>query len=96
MLISTLGLLFLLGSGYLLWRWRPPAIITIYAVGIAVLAIVSSDVGPRPRFVLTAFPFLVAFARPLKGMWFSLVVAMSAVLLTGMASLLVLTTKITP
>ena len=95
-LISTLGLVFLVVTGFMLWRWRPPTIITIYAVGIALLAIMSSDVGPRPRFVLTAFPFLVAFARPLKGIWLSLVVGLSAVLLAGMTSVLVMTTKITP
>ena len=95
-LISTLGLIFLAATAVLLWRWRPPAVITIYAVGIALLAVMSSDVGPRPRFVLTAFPFLVAFARPLRGIWLSLVVGMSAVLLAGMTSVLVLTTKITP
>jgi hypothetical protein len=95
-LISTLGLVFLGAAGFMLWRWRPPAIITIYAVGIALMAVMSSDVGPRPRFVLTAFPFLIAFARPLKGVWLSVAVGMSAILLAGMASVLVLTTRITP
>lgn len=94
--ISTLGLIFLAAAAIPLWRWRPPAVMTIYAVGIALLAVISSDVGPRPRFVLTAFPFLVAVARPLKGMWLSLAVGLSAVLLAGMTSVLVLTTKVTP
>jgi hypothetical protein len=95
-LISTLGLVFLAVAGVLLWRWRPPAIVTIYAVGIAALAVASSSVGARPRFVLTAFPFVVAVARPLKGIWLTATVAASALVLAGLTSVLILTTRITP
>ena len=78
MIIQVLGLAFTLVAVYLLWRWRPPALVTIYTVGILVLCLGSWTLGARPRFVLTAFPLIVAVARAARGRWFAAVLTSSA------------------
>jgi hypothetical protein len=65
--LAAIGLV-VLGIGVvLLLRWRPPAIITAYTLGMVALAVGSATIGGRPRFVLVAFPLFYAFARVLRG-----------------------------
>src|SRR5206468_703491 len=71
-LVTTLGLVFTVVAFVLLVRWRPPAVLTVYAAAVMLMAVVSSDVGARPRFVMTAFPLLIAVARPLRDLWWSI------------------------
>ncbi|MGH8930944.1 MAG: mannosyltransferase family protein [Egibacteraceae bacterium] len=78
MTLQVLGLVFVLIALYFLWRWRPPAVIVIYTVGVLGLCLGSWTLGARPRFVLTAFPLIVAVARAARGRWFAPVLGVSA------------------
>ncbi|MGH8903265.1 MAG: mannosyltransferase family protein [Egibacteraceae bacterium] len=85
MALQVLGLTFTLAAGYLLWRWRPPFVLAIYTAAILFLCLTSSILGARPRFVLTAFPLIVAVARALDGRWFAAVLSVSVVAMIGLA-----------
>ncbi|MDQ3974691.1 MAG: hypothetical protein M3276_10265, partial [Actinomycetota bacterium] len=67
-----------------LWRWRPPAVLTVYSVGIVALAAIPPELGTRPRFVFTAFPLIVALARATRGWAYQLLLATSAALLPAL------------
>lgn len=51
---------------YLLVRWRPPAVISIYVGAIIASILFSSSLTSVPRFLLAAFPALVAVALYVK------------------------------
>jgi hypothetical protein len=70
-LLSTLGVVVVLVLAGLMLRWRPPAALSAYTAVVVLLALGSSDLGPQPRFVLTAFPLLVAAARWVRGTAFA-------------------------
>ncbi|MGH2704478.1 MAG: mannosyltransferase family protein [Actinomycetota bacterium] len=70
-LLSTLGLVIVLMLAGLMVRWRPPAAVWAYTGLVVLLAVGSSDLGPQPRFVLTAFPLLIAAARWVRGTAFA-------------------------
>ena len=95
-LVATLGLFFVVFALYALWRWRPPAVLTIYAVVVLLLAVMSQTLGLRPRFILTAFPLLLALASWLRGVTFHVVLSVSAGLLGAFMILSVATTYATP
>ena len=86
--VPALGLVFALVGLYLMARWRPPAIIWIYTVGILLSAFDSNMVGARPRVLLTAFPLIVAVARRVRPAAFGTVAAVSGFLLGTMTFLL--------
>lgn len=50
-IVATAALVFIAVSAWLLWRWRPPAVLTIYAIGVAVppllSAMISRGLGSR-------------------------------------------------
>jgi hypothetical protein len=71
----------------LLLHWRPPGVITVYTLVVVALALGSASLGGRPRFILTAFPLLVAVVRLVRGTAFTCVVAASAVALGCLALL---------
>ncbi|MGH8906260.1 MAG: mannosyltransferase family protein [Egibacteraceae bacterium] len=85
--LQVIGLLFTLVALYLLWRWRPPAVIVIYTIAVLVLCIGSWNLGARPRFVLTAFPLIVAVARVTRDRWFAAVLGVSAIAMFVLAVL---------
>lgn len=95
-LVATLGLFFVVFALYALWRWRPPAILTVYTLVVIALAVMSQTLGLRPRFVLTAFPLLLALAAMLRGTAYRAVVTCSAGLLGVLMILSVATTYATP
>jgi hypothetical protein len=76
--VPTLGLFVLVAAAILLWRWKPPAVVTIYAAVAMGLVLVSGPLGARPRFFIAAFPFVVALARPAKGTAFSALLGAAA------------------
>lgn len=80
MLLQVLGLAFVAVAAVALWRWRPPAVLVVYTVGILASTLLSFTLGARPRFVLTAFPLVAAVAWAVRGRGF-------AVLLAGAAGL---------
>jgi hypothetical protein len=77
-LIPTLGLFVLAAAAILLWRWKPPAVVTIYAAVAMGMVLCSGPLGARPRFFIAAFPFIVALARPVRGPAFSGLLGTSA------------------
>jgi hypothetical protein len=79
MVVQVIGLAFVIVAVILLIRWRPPAIVWIYTAGVLVLCLGSWTLGARPRFILTAFPLIVAVARAARGRWFAAVFATSAI-----------------
>ncbi|MDP8970562.1 MAG: hypothetical protein M3N52_08760 [Actinomycetota bacterium] len=79
--VAVFGLAFVLVTGVLLWRWRPPPELVLYAVGVIALAVLAGRLQARPRFVLTAFPLIVALARSLRGPAFGAALSLSAAML---------------
>lgn len=94
--VATLGLLFVVAALWFLWRWRPPAVLTIYTLVILGLALLSHTLGLRPRFVATAFPLFLALAARIRGPAFEVLVCASAGLLATFMILSVATTFATP
>lgn len=94
--VATLGLAFVVVSAVLLWRWRPPAVLSIYAGIVSFLAIGSATLGARPRFLVTAFPLVLAVAWAARGRSFPAVLAASAVLLYLLAGISMSTLSLTP
>ncbi|HEU0104325.1 MAG TPA: glycosyltransferase family 39 protein [Mycobacteriales bacterium] len=80
----------------LLVRARLPAVLTVYCVVVIALAACSQTLGPRPRFVMTAFPLFFVFALHLPRSAFSAVLGLSATLLGGLALMTVSTLLFTP
>ena len=79
--LRATGLLFVVVALVLMVRWRPPAVIWAYTIGILAPSLLSQTLGARPRFIFTAFPLVVALAWAVRGAWYSAVLACSAVLL---------------
>jgi hypothetical protein len=94
MLVALAAIGFVAVAGYLLWHWRPPATFGLYTAGVLGLSLASRTLGPRPRFVYTAFPLLVAVARAVSGWRYLLVLGASTV---GLVALTVVytTTRLT-
>jgi len=83
---TTMGLILI--ALVLMVVWRPPAIVWLYVVPVVALALWFDTYVSMPRFTLTAFPLLVAVARPAKGPVFYALIGVSAAL---MATLLIFT-----
>ena len=94
--VRVAGLVVVAVCAYLLWRWRPPAVVTLWAGGTVLFALMSAPVGARPRFVLVAFPLIAALARRLPRDWFYLVLGAEAFLLAALTFATVTTLNIVP
>jgi hypothetical protein len=68
-------------------RQRQPAPVLIYGLAAAVLAATSSPIGLRPRFVMVAFPLVVAYGTRLRGRAYTGALLVSAALLVAMTAL---------
>jgi hypothetical protein len=68
-------------------RQRQPAPVLIYGLAAAVLAAIASPVGLRPRFVMLAFPLVVAYGTRLRGRAYTAALVASAALLVAMSAL---------
>lgn len=94
--VVVAGTLLAIAGLVLLVRSKMPGEVVVYAVIVLGLALVSETLGPRPRFVLTAFPVFFAFALRLRGAALTTVVAMSACTLGAFTVLTVTTRLATP
>jgi len=94
--VSTLSVLFVIAGLVLMIRWRPPAEIVIYTLVVIAPVLMSSTISSRPRFALTAFPLLVAYARAARETWWSAVLGASGVLLGALTLLTITTMAATP
>ena len=93
--LAVVGTVFVVAALGLLVRARPPAPVLVYTVAVVILMLVSRTLGPRPRFVLTAFPLVVALGRT-RGVAFSALLGGSAVLLGALTVLSVTSRLATP
>ena len=74
-------------GGVLAVRQRQPAPVLIYGLAAAALAAVASPVGLRPRFIMVAFPLVVAYGTRLRGRAYTGTVLASVALLVAMSAL---------
>jgi hypothetical protein len=81
---------------YFLARWRLPAPLLIYVVGIVGVALLSSNTTSVPRFLLAAFPVLIPIGRRLPDEAYPVVVACSAALMATLFWVTSLATWLTP
>ena len=95
-LLTALGLVFIVVTGVLLLRSRLPSVLPVYTAVIVVLAVGTQTLGARPRFLLTAFPLLIAAALRLEGLAFTVTVGCSATLLGAFTILSTGTIAATP
>jgi hypothetical protein len=94
--VRVAGLLVALLGLYLLWRWKPSDVFSIWTVGIIGMALMSAPVGARPRFLLAAFPLIFALVRRLpRGAIYALA-ALEAPLLGLLTFVMVTTVRTVP
>jgi hypothetical protein len=77
-------------------RGRLPIPLLLYGLSVAVVAILTRPIGPRPRFLMVAFPLIVAVATRLRGKPYIAVVSLSTVLLIGLTAYSVLSNSVFP
>ncbi len=85
--ILVAGTLVAIIGAVLAIRQRQPAPVLIYGLAAAFLAATAAPVGLRPRFVMLAFPLVVAYGTRLRGLAFAGVLLVSAALLVAMSAL---------
>ena len=95
-LAVALTLVFLVPAFVLLARWRPPAVLTIYAAGIVAITVLAPSIPLRPRFAMTAVPLVVVFAVVLRRAAFHSLIGTSAVTLACLTIITATTVAITP
>lgn len=79
--VAVVGTLFLAVTLWLLVKSRPPGAVLIFTIGMMVPVMVSSTLGARPRFLMTAFPLVAVLGRWVRGNAFTAALAASATLL---------------
>lgn len=93
LVIPAFGLATALVGLVLMFRWKPPAVLWIFAVGVLAAALTSGPVGARPRLLLVIFPFVIAASRTLRGQAFNALFGASAGLL-GVVTILTLSGRV--
>lgn len=68
-------------------RQRQPAPVLIYGLAAALLGAISAPVGLRPRFIMLAFPLVVAYGTRMRGRAFAATLVVSSALLVAMTGL---------
>jgi hypothetical protein len=79
-LLLTLTLAFAIVGVTCLVLARLPGALNVYVAGMLLLPFFSAILGPRPRFVLSAFPIFIALAIKLRTSTFVALLALSAAL----------------
>jgi hypothetical protein len=77
-------------------RSRLPIPLLLYGLSVAAVAILTRPIGPRPRFLMVAFPLILAVATRLRGKPYIAVVSVSTVLLIGLTAYSVLSNSVFP
>lgn len=80
----------------LLVQSKPPGVLVVYSVVVLAMSVMSTKLGLRPRFVMTAFPLIMVLGYRLKGSWYALTAAASATLMTGLLMISVTTLALVP
>jgi hypothetical protein len=92
---AGLSMVFVVVALILLIRWKPPAVLTTYAVVVIALGYLSPALSSRPRFAMTAFPLVMAVAWSSRRS-FPVVLGTSATVLGAFCIISVSTLAITP
>jgi hypothetical protein len=85
--ILFVGTVVAVGGAVLAIRQRQPAAVLIYGLSAAALAAISAPVGLRPRFLMLAFPLVLAYGTRLRGRMYTAALLISAALLVAMSAL---------
>ncbi len=85
--ILFFGTLVAIVGAVLAIRQRQPAPVLIYGLAAGVLGAISAPVGLRPRFVMLAFPLVVAYGTRLRGRAYVATLVVSGALLVAMTAL---------
>ncbi len=80
----------------LLIQAKPPGVLLVYTGVVLIMSFMSTALGLRPRFVLTAFPLIMAMGYRLKGNLYALTVAGSATLMAGLLVLSITNISLVP
>jgi hypothetical protein len=92
----TIALAIALVGVWAITRWRPPAFIWAYAAAALIPALLVASISSRPRFLLAAFPLLIAIAWRTRGPTYTVLLAVSAGLLAITTMLSVSMVSLTP
>lgn len=95
-LSSFISIGFILVALVLMVAWRPPAIVWLYTAPIIVLALWFDTYVSMARFTLTAFPLLVAVARPMKGPTYWVTIGACAAVMATLFTFIGFTLLLTP
>ena len=85
--ILFLGTIVAGGGIYLAWRERQPMAIFLYGVAAVGAAALSAPVGLRPRFLLLAFPLIIAVGTHFSGWKYRSILILEIMLLILMTAL---------
>jgi hypothetical protein len=85
--ILVVGTLVAVIGAVLAIRQRQPAPVLIYGLAAAALAAIASPVDLRPRFIMLAFPLVLAYGTRLRGRVFTGALVVSIALLVAMSAL---------
>jgi len=77
-------------------RSRMPMPMLLYGLSAAALGLISAPIGLRPRFVLLAFPLIIAVGTWLRGRAYATVLALSVGLLIGLTAFEVCSYRVFP
>jgi hypothetical protein len=85
--ILFFGTLFGIGGAVLAIRQRQPAPVLIYGLAAGLLGAISAPVGLRPRFIMLAFPLVVAYGTRLRGRSYAAALVATGTLLVALTAL---------
>jgi Gpi18-like mannosyltransferase len=88
--VTALCVVATIGCLVALWKAKLPAVVNAYTIGIVAMMLMPATVTARPRFLFTAFPLLIAFAKvwPKKDDdWWVMLLALSGAGLLGATTL---------
>ncbi|MGH9067588.1 MAG: mannosyltransferase family protein [Acidimicrobiales bacterium] len=94
--VVVAGLAFLVLAGLVLLTSKVPGALLVYAGVVVAMALVSRQLGLRPRFLLTAFPLVTVLGYRLRGVAYGAVLAGSGALLFFFTVVTVSTLRLTP
>ena len=75
---------------------RQPVPVLIYAIAAEAMALISAPVGLRPRFLLIAFPLIIAVATRFSGRTYQVIVTISGGLLVAMTAMAIFSNAVFP
>jgi len=94
--VIVAGLAFLAGAALAMLRTRPPALFVSYTIPAVALALLSPSIGFRPRFLLIAFPLIVAVAEVLGSIAYPIALGCAATMLSSWTILILTSTTVGP